>query len=839
MGKQTKRTRKFISSGGVKGRLQKGTITSKGSLKRKSKKNATDRCEDKGAAKRLRIENAVSQYMAEKEQRREEGDFVSKKNLGDLDMNSFFETFGDDDSDVNDNVFVDDDNGDDVDLHVRDEHSDHQKESVVSKWSDRSINSDSDSEEGDIEEAERRMKEEMGKLENKDPEFHQFLREHEDSLLDYGADEIHDDGDYDEKKNTKIGESVEGDIDDRSVRLTKELLAKLEKGAFKYHGIKALKKLVNAYKSACHMTDQDKPGDKRGFSQRIESSDVFDRLMVVSLKKCKDAFHYHLLRNGSIQEDIDEKKIERTKNKGNGSKEQSNEDQNNVDDDIFDPEKPINPKILERSDHWNDFNKILYTFFKSTTYILSEAKDSKLIVFVLKALFEYIPYMTPFPRLSESMLKILTSLWSAPIDSSEDYQVVRLHAFLRIRQLAMTQPFPFIEECLKKLYLAYAKRAKFATTSTVTSAMPTLTFMGNCVVELYSLDYHSSYQHVFIYIRQLALLLRTAMQKKTPEAMGAVYCWQYLHCLKLWVAVLTETCQSNDDLEVLNNSDDKLLRSLIFPLTQVVFGTARLIPSTRYLPLRLHCVRLLQQLAAAAEIFLPTTSILIGVFDLQELSQLPKKKSKNKIQPMALTLRLRADTPLRSMEEMEMCLSEVFVLLNREVDLYRYSTGFPEFSVRICQRLRKFCKQARNVRWRAYAKGCIELCERYSKEVVDERASGTILIDVAPKDVKQLEVLRPHSIPSMGLRHKRSLEKEKRLEVASKPIQSKSGTGSLSGREKENVELNDSTTRGSNTCELKNKKREKSKFDKLQEKRIPLLDQADELVEGINWSDEE
>merc|ERR1711871_762885 len=183
--------------------------------------------------------------------------------------------------------------------------------------------------------------------------------------------------------------------------------------------------------------------------------------------------------------------------------------------------------------------------------------------------------MTVYPRLAESMLKTLTGLLSAPIDSSEDYQVVRLHAFLRIRQLAMTQPFPFIEECLKKLYLAYAQRAKFATSSSVTSALPTLTFMGNCVVELYSLDYHSSYQHAFIYIRQLALHLKTAMQKKTSEAMGAVYCWQYLHCLKLWVAVLTEACQSTEGSGA--NGEEQLLRSLLFPLSQVILGTVRLI----------------------------------------------------------------------------------------------------------------------------------------------------------------------------------------------------------------------------------------------------------------------
>lgn len=781
-------------------------------------------------AKRERLDNVSAQYMAEKEQKREEADLVSKNNLGELDIASFFETFTEDDCDdvaddaykVVEKMMIDtDDDGDNI-------------EDGDEKEKTKSQGSDSDDE--DVEVAERLMKEQMAKLQNKDPEFHQFLRENEDSILDYGRDNVLDDDDVEGEDPDDIDEK-DNEIDDSNdslIRLTPSLLAKYEKGAFKSHGMKALKKLVNAYKSACHMTDEEKQKDGRGIQNyKIESSDVFDRLMVVSLTKCKDQFHYHLLGQGSKKKEEnfenEFKKVKKIQDDYYGITE-------NEEEDIFDPEKPINPKILERSDRWNDFNPILFTFFKATTHILSEAKESQLVIFVLKALFEYIPYMTPYPRLAETMLKVLTSLWSAPIDSSQDYQVVRLHAFLRIRQLAITQPFPFIEECLKKLYLAYAQRAKFATASSVTSALPTLTFMGNCVVELYSLDYHSSYQHAFIYIRQLALHLRTAMQKKTPEAMGAVYCWQFLHCLKLWVAVLTEACQSDYDMGGLSNSEDQLLRSLIFPLTQVILGTTRLIPSSRYLPLRLHCVRLLQQLAAAAEIFLPTTSILLDVFDLHELSQPPKKVYKSNIQPIALTLRLRADNPLRSMEEMEMCLSEVFILLNREVDLYQYSAGFPEFSVRICQRLRKYSKETRNGRWRAYAKGCMELCERYSTHAMNERGNGTILTDVAPKDVKQLEVLRLHSAPSMGQRYKQSLEKEKRLEVASKPVQNKRSSDLKSNKK----EVENSNHKSKNKESKSSKKRaRKSEVDEALEQGNASLNQADKVEEGINWSYEE
>mmetsp|Transcript_14933 Transcript_14933/g.24140 ORF Transcript_14933/g.24140 Transcript_14933/m.24140 type:complete len:711 (+) Transcript_14933:88-2220(+) len=699
--KQSKRTRKFVSKGGVGARLQKGTVTSKGSLKRKHRtsRNGDGAGDDGNKKSRLLEARALTvsplKYTEEKAKKREDADFVSKKNLGDLDMSSFFETFSDgEEGGAEENISFGENNDEDgspsdedsekKDVNARElstkKRSKSQKVRVATDDDVRSSSSrnsdDSRSDEEDVEEAERRMKEEMGKLQEKDPEFHQFLKENEESLLSYGG--VDDEQDYEmdltnHKMKTSDSEQNESGDSHQGVRMTPELLKKLEKRVFKSHGIKALRKLASAFKSACRVADEDSGSQGKGQDFVIESSKVFDRVMVMSLTKVYGEFHYHLFQREPEGGDV--------------------KTTDNVMDVHFDANKPINPKFIERAERWESVKPIILTFLKSIIHILAEAKEPDLVVFVLKTLSNYIPFVTPFPKLAESMLKTLASLWSAPIDASEDYQVVRLHSFLRIRQLALTQPFPFVEECLKKLYLAYAQRARFATSSSVTSALPTLTFMGNCVVELYSLDYHSSYQHAFIYIRQLALHLRTATQKKTVDALATVYCWQFLHCLRLWVAVLTEACQTSDEDDckgtVSNNGEEQLLRSLIFPLSQVILGTARLIPSTRYLPFRLHCVRLLQQLAAATEIFLPTTSILLDVFDLHELSQPPKKVDKSRIHSLALTLKLRADNPLRTMEEMEMCISEVFVLLNRELDLYQYSAGFPEFSVRISQRVKK------------------------------------------------------------------------------------------------------------------------------------------------------
>mmetsp|Transcript_1486 Transcript_1486/g.1575 ORF Transcript_1486/g.1575 Transcript_1486/m.1575 type:complete len:111 (+) Transcript_1486:1915-2247(+) len=107
-----------------------------------------------------------------------------------------------------------------------------------------------------------------------------------------------------------------------------------------------------------------------------------------------------------------------------------------------------------------------------------------------------------------------------------------------------------------------------------------------------------------------------------------------------------------------------------------------------------------------------------------------------------------------------------------------------------------------------------------------ERANSTILNDVSPNDVKQLEVLRPVSIPSMGQRYKQSLEKEKRLEAANKPFQ-KPGKGNIQKKETMNKRKS------------KKNKHGKKMVDDGETMPQGNIDQEDEVEEGINWSDDE
>jgi nucleolar complex protein 2 len=100
----------------------------------------------------------------------------------------------------------------------------------------------------------------------------------------------------------------------------------------------------------------------------------------------------------------------------------------------------------------------------------------------------------------------------------------------------------------------------------------------------------SSYQHAFVYLRQLALHLRAAYTKKTPEALQRVHSWQFFNCLRAWTAVVTAYPAADQ------------LRELIYPLAQITLGLVRLIPSPRHYPLMFHCVELLQKLAAHAQV---------------------------------------------------------------------------------------------------------------------------------------------------------------------------------------------------------------------------------------------
>lgn len=106
--------------------------------------------------------------------------------------------------------------------------------------------------------------------------------------------------------------------------------------------------------------------------------------------------------------------------------------------------------------------------------------------------------------------------------------------------------------------------------------------MKHSLVEIYFLNHDVSYNHAFLYIRQLAIHLRNAITLKKKvifkivivhfvtsylkiliffsffqENFQAVYNWQYINSLRFWTEL------------IIKSKVKSMLRSLLYPLVQV------------------------------------------------------------------------------------------------------------------------------------------------------------------------------------------------------------------------------------------------------------------------------
>ena len=114
-------------------------------------------------------------------------------------------------------------------------------------------------------------------------------------------------------------------------------------------------------------------------------------------------------------------------------------------------------------------------------------------------------------------------LWSSAQDS------IRIAAFLAIRKLASAGDITITDHVLKVqpdlhsrsptllnlswqgTYLTLIRSSK----STSVHTLPSINLMKNSASEIFCMDYATTYQHAFGFIRQLAIHLRNTMKVKT------------------------------------------------------------------------------------------------------------------------------------------------------------------------------------------------------------------------------------------------------------------------------------------------------------------------------------
>ncbi|KAJ1547763.1 Nucleolar Complex 2 protein, partial [Nowakowskiella sp. JEL0078] len=461
-------------------------------------------------------------------------------------------------------------------------------------------------------------KKQLESLKQRDPDFYEFLSKNDQTLLNFGDNVVGDEESDDNEINDDNDEKMESD------ECKGELLTmKMQSSQ------KSIQKILLAVRAAVAIGKEGTEG--QSFVYRIEDGKVFNALVMTFIKNLPVAFNAHLLSENDLK----------------------------------------SKRLPSQTSKWRKLQPLAKSFVINLFGFLKQMTDPTMLRFVLNKCEQAIPYIVCFPKLGKEFVKLLVSLWGG-IEQS-----ISVIAFLNIRKLALWCPSPYLDLCLKGLYVKFVASCRNASTFDASY----LTFMTNCITEICGLNQITTYQHAFGYIRQLAIHLRNALTSGTKDAFKVVYNWQYLHCLRVWVDVLSMHCKINDTL-----------KPLVYPLVQVIIGAVRLKPSTKYIPYRLQLLILLNKIAKSTENFIPIVAHVLEIFECNEIKSVSKKKST--LRPFDVRSNIKvANQYLGTKQLSDSVIDESVGVLLEFFDSWATIIGFPELVLPALVSLRRLKKR--------------------------------------------------------------------------------------------------------------------------------------------------
>ncbi|KAI0789169.1 Noc2-domain-containing protein [Abortiporus biennis] len=566
----------------------------------------------------------------------------------------------------------DEDEGEEQDGIDEDEEEDDEEDDISD---DASFASVDDLEEDDDEGAAHMM--ELSKLAEKDPEFYKYLQENDKELLNFDPEAAEDEEMDDE-------EGASEDEEEKAPVLTLGLLRQWSKAMLQQRSLRALRKLLIAFRAAVHMNEEDQV-----VAWSIDSSSVYNKLIITALKYTPLVLDHHCptktLPSGKI-------------------------------------------KAPTQTQKWKTLQKLILSYFHNTIHLLSQLSEPEMVQLAITESARLVPYITGSRKAVKLYLKTCLDLWSSADDN------VRIAAFLAVRKLASASDESILNLALKSTYLTLVRSCK----STSAHTLPSINLMKNTASELYTMDHAAAYQHAFGYIRQLAIHLRNSMRMKTKEGYKQVYNWQYVHCVDFWSIVLARACDRNAVIE--RGGEESELRALVYPLVQVTIGAIKLIPNARSYPLHFHLIRSLLHLTRHTGVYVPLAPFLLPVLTTT-LSSTSKPKAST-LRPLDFETNIRAPQQyLKTRIYNEGIVEEAAFLIAEYLGTIpvHSSIAFPEIVVPIVMTLRKAAKAAKGSSWKGketgIVKGLVERIEESAKWVEQQRKN----VSFAPGRMEEVE----------------------------------------------------------------------------------------------------
>ncbi|NWR12242.1 NOC2L protein, partial [Paradoxornis webbianus] len=359
-------------------------------------------------------------------------------------------------------------------------------------------------------------KDQLSRLKDRDPEFYKFLEENDRKLLDFDASDSSEEEEALHRPPDTLEEASDEDDDDDDDEDEEQEKAKKKKVSFIHVSLKMVEgwkeaaqrnltpklfhEITQAYKAAVATTRGDSGGDPSKF--QVTDTAVFNALVSFCIRDLFQHLHKLLLPKA--------------------------------------PKNKLKMVLPSTSPLWGKLRLDIKVYLGCTIQVRN--------VSILWRRTGCQALGMPLLRSGSwgwnvfcgSAHPVWTHLGRAPIILF--HSVSRADSFLLL---------PW-----QQMYIAFVRNSRF----TSPNALPMINFMQRTLTELLALDTPSSYQHSFIYIRQLAIHLRSAITLRKKENFQSVYNWQYIHCLYFWCRVLSTIHPS------------EVLEPLIYPLTQVIIG---------------------------------------------------------------------------------------------------------------------------------------------------------------------------------------------------------------------------------------------------------------------------
>ncbi|XP_074303175.1 nucleolar complex-associated protein 2-like [Silene latifolia] len=534
-------------------------------------------------------------------------------------------------------------------------------------------------------------KKQLELLKETQPEFYDYLKDVDKELLEFDDDAFDDDtdtGDHDaetgeddsdageddaetdEDKDLEddeggehaISEGEEEEKPSKSI-ITMDMVNTWCNAIDKEGKIAPIRNLLKAFKTACHYADSD---DTSTAKLSGMSNDVLNKIMVVTLCKM-DRVLRKLMNLPSY-----------------GGKK----------------EMVLNVKDTKP---WKKYNHMIKSYLGNSLHALNRMTDAKEISFTLRRLKHSTLFMAAFPTLLRKFIKVAIHFWGTGGGA------LTAAAFLFLRDLCVRLGTDCLDECLKGSYKAYVMNCQYVNTT----KLQHIHLLRQCFILLLSVDLSSAYQHGFVYIRQLATILREALSLKTKEAFRKVYEWKFISCLELWTGAM---CEYGSDAE---------FKPLAYPLTQIIYGVTRLVPTSRYFPLRIRCIRMLNRIAAATNTFIPVSMLLLDMLEMKELHT-PPTGGVGKAADLRIILKV-SKPALKTRSFQEACVSSVIEELGEHLAQWSYSVAFFELSFIPGVRLRTFSKTTKVERFRKEIRELVRQIEATSEFTNESRAKFSMM----------------------------------------------------------------------------------------------------------------